>query len=193
MEKRTIADVQAIFDLIEGADPQVLTDDQKYIDFTKEGGGTIGSSAFEGCNGLLIATERGALLGHYTQTTDGLNQANANFIPLYQTNKDDLADAAVYLYSYTDINGVLKEPDNVNSMKKLLSDLTGTEPQLVTYINPVDVFMDDEAALEAAIDAEDDRFAPGAIAVTNAGGGNSETVVRWITTDLQKQNTQPPS
>ncbi|KAF7551975.1 hypothetical protein G7Z17_g4623 [Cylindrodendrum hubeiense] len=118
----------------------VATMDEAFMDFRPAGEHLLTSDGFEGCVGIMIATNQGVILGHYTQTPTGVTQAKANIKELYDANIDVLRGATPVVYAQVEASdeGTFKEPDIVNAIISDIEDLTHSTANVQRYIEPME-------------------------------------------------------
>ncbi|KAL3430319.1 hypothetical protein BDV09DRAFT_202308 [Aspergillus tetrazonus] len=135
----------------------------------------LGSTGFTGCLRLVIASTKGAILGHYEANDDGLALANENIPSLIRNNKDALVGAQAWVY----VHVRLRKPDQVvaepyvKQLEELVTDGLGIQAQRVKYIDPGDLF----------------DLMYGSILVKHPGGEGQNAVVRFVHLDWQKSIT----
>ena len=169
-----------------------FTNDAKYQSFSGSSPKSIASSGFEGCVGLLIATTKGALLGHFVPTNDGLRIAQDKFSTKYEDHKRSLRGGTVILYGQVEVDQrTWKFPDVIQMFTNYVEDLTGQSPQYQTYLEPLETWVDDEGM--PLDDADYDNFQSGGMIAINPGGGNQRTSLVFMSCTLQKHGARPPS
>jgi hypothetical protein len=170
----------------------ISTGETAFFDFTEEKLHRIGSDGFEGCVGIVLATNQGAIVGHYTQTPQGVEDAAERITALYNEHRDKVAGATPLIYAMVKIDDeTLQEPEIVQSHIDMLKELTGNEPGIHDYINAADTMVDENGNLIEDLDLDNLQY--GAFLVENEGGGNSPTNVIFVDINLIKESVQPPA
>ena len=175
---------------LESSTHSVATGDTEFFDFTEDKSYRIASDGFEGCVGIVLATNKGAIVGHYVQTEQGVEDAAERITALYNEHRDKVAGATPLIYAMVKVaDETLQEPEIVQSHIDMVQALTGNEPRLVDYINAVDTMVDEDGELIEDLDLDNMQY--GALLVENEGGGNSPTNVIFVDINLIKESVQP--
>ncbi|KAL4745161.1 hypothetical protein BDW72DRAFT_187083 [Aspergillus terricola var. indicus] len=189
LTKRVDEDYETLSEEI-AASTYVTQHDQKYLAFGAQPK-TLGSAGFTGCLGLVIASTKGAILGHYEANDDGLALANENIPGLIRDNKDALVGAQAWVY----VHVRLRKPDQVvaepyvKQLEELVTDGLGIQAQRVKYIDPGDLLVDEDGELRDDIDDWSEDLMYGSILVKHPGGEGQNAVVRFVHLDWQKSIT----
>ncbi|KAF9770143.1 hypothetical protein IL306_012343 [Fusarium sp. DS 682] len=173
----------------EEANTMVGTGETSFIDFTPAGHHIMGSTAFAGCFGVILATKQGAIVGHYNLDQAGLNQAKKEIPDLYTKHNDLVGGAAPYLYSaITYETGDLVDANLFNEYKKFLKDLVGKDPEEHHYTEAAETIPEDDL-FEGNYD---ENYVSGGFVVENSGGGEADTSIFFITIEHQRTSAQLP-
>lgn len=162
-----------------------------FMDFTPEGEHLISSDGFEGCVGILIASNKGVILGHYTQTMDNVEEGRERITELYNDNLASLQGATPIVYAQvkTDSQEEYNEPEVVQGHIDWLKTLTGQEPNVQRYVEPLEIFVDQDGLPLDDIDYDNIQY--GAMLAENPGGGSSRTNLILIDIDTQRLGAEP--
>lgn len=174
----------------QGRSTTVGTSDDDWIDFSGPGPHILSSDGFEGCVGVILASNKGAILGHYTQTPGDLTKAQTNIKQRYTDNLSKIAGATPHVYAQVDANTEeYKVPDIVNGHIDYLTTLTGRTPVVHKYIEMVDILYDQDFEEIEGLDYE--NIVAGAMLVENPGGGSSPSNLLFIDIETMKLQVQP--
>ena len=155
----------------------------------REAATSIATNGFEGCIGLIIATKKGALVGHFTQTDRGYNIANTRFRELYGLHRRSLAGAVPIVYAQVDageVNWIF--PEMVARFTDLVQELTGTQARM-SYLEPLETWVDEDGM--PLDDVDYDNYQSGGLVLENRGGGHANTDLTIITCRIQRHGMQP--
>lgn len=166
-------------------------DPAQFVDFTGDGPFLYGSHGFEGCTGVVIASAKGAILGHWTSTPNDLERATGELQKLWDDNKDALngATAVVYAQVETHNNENYVEPDMVEKYTDLVKTTTGLDPQMQSYVEPMETWVDEDGMPLDDIDYDNLEY--GGYLVENEGGGSANTVLTFIDVESQFSGVEP--
>jgi hypothetical protein len=156
------------------------------MSFDNAGPHSFASDGFNGCTGIVIASERGAIIGHYFSNPNGVNTAKSQLPPLIQANSGALNPGGqAYVYAQVDYENQSQfhAPDVKNQLVQLLQ-ANGFNPIITTYIEPLAIFVDADGDVIDDIDMDNAQY--GSLIVSNAGGGTSRTDVRFISIAVQE-------
>lgn len=169
----------------------VSTNHEAFMDFTPAGEHLLSSDGFEGCVGILIASNKGVILGHYTQTMDNVATGKSKITALYDANKAAVQGATPIVYAQvkTASQNEYNEPEVVQGHIDYLTTLTGRTPIINKYVEPLEIFVDQDGLPLDDIDYDNIQY--GAMLAENQGGGSSPTNLILIDIDTQTLGAQP--
>lgn len=169
-------------------DQTILTDECEYFDFTKKGPHTIGSDGFAGCAGLVVASAKGAIVGHWTVTDASLSGAEATIKTYWDKNKDALRGATAVVYAEVKVKNQDEyvQEKEVNRVADMARSITGISPDMRHYVQPEEFWFDDDE--EFLSDADMEHVLHGGLLVENEGGGAANTVISFIDIELQHES-----
>ncbi|KAJ3533255.1 hypothetical protein NM208_g7363 [Fusarium decemcellulare] len=171
---------------------QFYTDESRFIDFTEKKLHRLGSGSFGGCVGIVLATKKGAVVGHFVQDTSSIQKAAKEIPDLYKEHSDKVSGAAPHIYAMISTETEeLVDPDVVNAHVKMVEDLTGQSATIHHYIEPTEAMVDQDGDLIE--DADMENLQSGALLLENEGGGDSNTNLIFVDPDLIKASVAPPS
>lgn len=169
----------------------VPTNKEAFMDFTTPGEHLLSSDGFEGCVGILIASNRGVILGHYTQTMDNVKTGNEKIKKLYEDNLASVQGATPIVYAQVSVasQNVYNEPEVVQGHIDWLKTLTGKTPNVQRYVEPMEIFLDQDGLPLDDVDYDNIQY--GAMLAENQGGGSSPTNLILIDIDTQTLGATP--
>lgn len=169
----------------------VSTNSEAFMDFRPAGEHLISSDGFEGCVGILIASNKGVILGHYTQTMDNVQTGKDKITKLYNDNLSSVQGATPIVYAQVSAasQDEYNEPDVVQGHIDWLSSLTGRTPDVQKYVEPLEIFVDQDGLPLDDVDYDNIQY--GAMLAENQGGGSSSTHLILIDIDTQTLGASP--
>ncbi|OTA56486.1 hypothetical protein K449DRAFT_438001 [Hypoxylon sp. EC38] len=176
------------------ADKTIFTNDQDYMDFTGQGNKIFGSDGYAGCIGVVMASSKGAMIGHYNVDENSLERAKGKLKDLYEAHKGDLSGGQLWVYAHVEYkNGFpYAQPELVNKFIKTVKEITGKDPRIQKYIEAVDAWFDQNGE-PLVNDPDINNMIGGAFFVENPGGGHANSVLELLDIEMIKKSGEPIS
>ncbi|KAK8041595.1 hypothetical protein PG994_014602 [Apiospora phragmitis] len=135
---------------VDGADVKIRQDQTKFVDFSQKGQKSVSSVGYNQCFGVIIGTNKGAVVGHYTCGDVGQQKAKTELQREWNAHKDDkLKSPKVWLYAKVKVDDdhkihedTYENPDAFKEFKNIVKDITGKDAQIEKYLNVNDVIVD---------------------------------------------------
>ncbi|KAI0841137.1 hypothetical protein F5Y06DRAFT_293623 [Hypoxylon sp. FL0890] len=191
-ERKLFPELIAFKEKLSRADKTVFTNEQDYLDFTTQGNKIFASHGYAGCIGMVMASRKGAMIGHYNMDEGSLDTGKRRLKDIYKAHKKDLAGGQVWVYAHVKYeNGFpYQQPDLVNKFVNMVKKITGKDPQIQTYIDPVEAWYDQNG--EPLADNPDlNNMIGGAFLVENPGGGRANSLLEFLDIEMIKKSGEP--
>jgi hypothetical protein len=165
----------------------VITNETSYFRFAPGVDTTIGSTGFEGCFGVVIASARGCVVAHLTPTENSVNNAKAKIENYYSSYPAILDHEKAYIYaqvSFPAQNQVM-HPELYGQLFEHIKSLhsKGAAPTLVKYIDPQDVCSDSDGHPLPGFNV--DKSESASLVIKCGTDQNTAPIVQFITSDMQ--------
>ncbi|KAK8124447.1 uncharacterized protein PG998_000206 [Apiospora kogelbergensis] len=133
-------------------DVKVTQDKTDFVDLSSNKQKSISSRGFNQCFGIVLATKKGAAVGHYTCGATGKANAKRDLGAFWDKHKGDkLKDPKVYIYAKVKVDddhkiqeGTFENANDLDAFKKILKDdlHISQTPEVVKYIDVEAVVVD---------------------------------------------------
>lgn len=145
---------------------------------------SVATAGFDSGVGVVIGTKAGAIVGHFKASASGLDVAKSKLPELFRENSDALNGGKGIVYGQT-VAGKSgwKSPDLIADFSAVIEDLTGEAPEEQEYLEPEDDWVDQDGVPLDGVDYH--NFQSGGFVLENAGGGDKNTLVTFITASIQ--------
>ncbi|KAJ5153840.1 uncharacterized protein N7500_009279 [Penicillium coprophilum] len=164
----------------------VTQDEERFLAFGADSV-ILGSDGFTGCIGVVIASSQGAIIGHYTDTEQGMNRARQHLASLITENQQALVEAQAWIFAHVslqDPDTFISEPNN-QVLESIVQTNLGITPGRIKYIDPMDIIdPEDDLHFELWEKGELNLLAGGILVKHQGGNPNNEIV--FVNLDWQK-------
>jgi hypothetical protein len=195
--RKDTSSLKSFKDKADAAPVKVSQDKTGFADFSNNDQKSVSSIGFNQCFGVVIATKKGALVGHYTCGDVGQNNAQTDLTNGWNANKNDkLKDPKVYIYAKLSVkNNNIQENEFENApqldkFKDIVKDLTGKDAKIVKYINVDDVITEIKDGKQEERDGFDQKTADvySRYAGFHVSSGLLGPDVKFMTESMQKDS-----
>ncbi|OQE36842.1 hypothetical protein PENCOP_c011G07619 [Penicillium coprophilum] len=165
---------------------RVAQEEERFLAFGADSA-ILASDGFTGCIGVVIASSQGAIIGHYTDTEQGMNRAKQYLASLITENKKALVGAQAWIFAHVslkDPDTFVSEPNN-QVLESIVQTNLGITPAQVKYIDPMDAMDPDDELHWELWEQDSIDLLSGGIIVKHKGG-NPTTDVIFVNLDWQK-------
>ncbi|OTB09214.1 hypothetical protein M426DRAFT_18585 [Hypoxylon sp. CI-4A] len=177
---------------VQNAEKQVGQTKEDFIDFTRPRYRSMSSDGFSGCLGVVVVTQKGAMIGHYNQDQNTIDRSERKLQRLYNANRAKLEGGQVWIYAHVNAKYPgYKNPDLVERFIDVVRRVTGREPYIEAYIEAMDPWYFDDGTPVMGVDADFENMSAGAILVENPGRGNADSMLTFMTVEMIKKSGEP--
>ncbi|KAI1417085.1 hypothetical protein F5Y13DRAFT_185918 [Hypoxylon sp. FL1857] len=187
-ERKAFPELTAFKEKLKRADKTIYTNEQDYMDFKSPGKKIFASDAYAGCIGMVMVSQKGAMIGHYNMDEASLDRGKPKLKNIYEAHKTDLAGGQVWVYAHVEYKDgrPYKQARLVDKFTSTVKEITGQQPQIQQYIEAVDAWFDQDGE-PLADDPDLENMIGGAFIVENPGGGSAKSLLEFLDIDMIKK------